>query len=137
MRISESQPCKVPSKKDKNWYLVQVKTGKRVQLVESGPFTLYVHEGESCIISALEDEGSFCASLFPQSKKAKPAPKDEKTVKPPNTPKSEDHGANRPKPLRGMEPKSAGRGWTKLLNVFVGVFQPNNIDSKDRIPSLL
>ena len=106
-RVSELQPCKGPTKKDKNWYLVQVATGKRVQLLESGPFTLYVHDGQSCIISALEDEGTFCAGHFP--KKIKPAPKDEK--------KPSDlmvRGSDWLKPLKGMEAKGAGWGWAKL-----------------------
>lgn len=91
-----------PTKKDKNWYLVQVATGKRVQLLESGPFTLYVHDGQSCIISALEDEGTFCAGHFP--KKIKPAPKDEKKPSEPMV-----RGSDRLKPLKGMEAKGAGK----------------------------
>eukprot|EP00435_Cladocopium_sp_Y103_P042015 s1084_g11.t1 len=113
-----------PTKRDKNWYLMQVETGKRVQLVDSGPFTLYVHEGQTCIISATDDEGSYCVDHFPQKKpknEAPPKPTAEKAEREPNVkaptrttptvkprPKSESRGSTRAKSLKGMKKEGGG-----------------------------
>ena len=121
-RVSELQPCKGPTKKDKNWYLVQVATGKRVQLLESGPFTLYVHDGQSCIISALEDEGTFCAGHIP--KKIKPAPKDEKNL--PTWWYVGPTGSNHSRAWKPKEQAGVGPNWHSVV-FFVGVSQTKRL----------
>ena len=83
-----------PTKKDKNWYLVEVATEKKAVLsLEEAPFKLYVYEGKSCIMSTADaDSGIYCADLFPKGSKPKPPGSESKQKLAKANPKPMDSG---------------------------------------------
>ena len=83
-----------PTKKDKNWYLVEVASEKKAVLsLEEAPFKLYVYEGKSCIMSTADaDSGIYCADLFPKGSKPKPPGSESKQKLAKANPKPMDSG---------------------------------------------